>query len=102
MIDEEWIIADLHVHSRFSRACSKNINFENLVKWARIKGLHLLGTGDFTHPIWFNEIKNGFEAKDGLYYYNGFPFIITGEISLMYTQDRGRRIHLLVLVPNLE
>ena len=54
---DDWMISDLHIHSRFSRACSKNINFENLVKWAKVKGLDLLGTGDFTHPIWIEEIK---------------------------------------------
>jgi PHP family Zn ribbon phosphoesterase len=54
--------ADLHIHSRFSRACSKNITIENLVKYAKIKGLNLLGTGDFTHPLWLKEIK-GKEEK---------------------------------------
>jgi len=49
----EVLLADFHIHSRFSQACSRNITFENLVKWARIKGLNLLGTGDFTHPEWF-------------------------------------------------
>ncbi|MBU0894060.1 MAG: endonuclease Q family protein [Nanoarchaeota archaeon] len=103
MINEDFIIADLHIHSRFSRACSKNITFENLVKYARIKGLNLLGTGDFTHPEWFKEIKEKFiDKKKGIYYYNDFPFLITGEISLMYTQGHGRRVHLVVLVPNLE
>jgi len=125
------MIVDLHIHSRFSRACSKNIDFENLVKWAKIKGLDVLGTGDFTHPVWFNEIKEKFVEKNGLYYYQGFPFVITGEISLMYTQEsvpsdspnsrprssldytaslakslatrsKGRRIHLVVLVPSIE
>lgn len=102
MKKENWMIADFHIHSRFSRACSKSIDFENLVKWAKIKGLDLLGTGDFTHPIWFNEIKEKLIEKKGLYYYQGFPFIISGEISLMYTQERGRRIHLVLLVPNIE
>ncbi len=96
------MISDLHIHSRFSRACSKAITFENLVKWARIKGLHLLGTGDFTHPIWFKEIKEKLIEKKGLYYYDDFPFIITGEISLIYTQERGRKVHLVVLVPSVE
>ncbi len=96
------MIADLHIHSRFSRACSKDLNFENLVKWAKIKGLHLLGTGDFTHPIWFKEIKEKLIEKNGLYYYNGFPFIITGEISLIYTQERGRKVHLVLLIPSVE
>ena len=101
-MEENWTIADLHIHSRFSQACSKNINFENLVKWAKIKGLNLLGTGDFTHPVWFSEIKEKLIEKNGLYYYQDFPFVISGEISLIYTQEKGRRIHLVVLVPNLE
>tara|TARA_Y100000034_G_scaffold17454_1_gene19094 strand:+ start:10998 stop:12197 length:1200 start_codon:yes stop_codon:yes gene_type:complete len=101
MIDKNYMISDLHIHSRFSRACSKNIDFSNLVKWAKIKGLHLLGTGDFTHPIWFEDIKK-LKEKKGFYYYNDFPFIISGEISLIYTQDKGRRIHLVLLVPNIE
>ncbi len=102
MLDENSMIADLHIHSRFSRACSRNINFENLVKWAKIKGLNLLGTGDFTHPQWFEEIKKLKENGKGFYYYDDFPFIITGEVSLMYTQGRGRRIHLNLLIPSIE
>ena len=61
------IFADLHIHSKFSRACSKDLDFDNLVKWAKIKGINLLGTGDFTHPVWFEEIKKlmeeGFSLK---------------------------------------
>ncbi|MDD5012175.1 MAG: endonuclease Q family protein [Candidatus Nanoarchaeia archaeon] len=100
---DEVLFSDFHIHSRFSRACSTNINFENLVKWAKIKGLNLLGTGDFTHPLWLKEIKEKLtDEGNGFYYYDDFPFIITGEISLVYTQNRGRRIHLVLLVPNLE
>ena len=98
---KEIMIGDLHIHSRFSRACSKDINFENLVKWAKIKGLNFLGTGDFTHPKWFEEISE-LKEKNGLYYYKDFPFVITGEISLIYTDLRGRRVHLNLLVPSLE
>jgi uncharacterized protein (TIGR00375 family) len=99
---DEFLFSDFHIHSRFSRACSTNITIENLVKWAKIKGINLLGTGDFTHPQWFKEIKEKLVEKNGFYYYEDFPFIITGEISLIYTQERGRRIHLVILVPNLE
>ncbi len=98
----EITIADLHIHSKYSRACSTNLSFENLVKWAKIKGLNLIGTGDFTHPIWIKEIKEKLVEKNGLYYFGDFPFVITGEICLMYTQGRGRRIHLVLLVPNLD
>jgi len=97
----EVLIADLHIHSKYSRATSINLSFENLVKWARIKGLNLLGTGDFTHPKWLEEIKQLEGNGNGIYSYKGFPFIITGEISLIYTQDRGRRIHLVILIPNI-
>lgn len=102
MIKENYMIADLHIHSRFSRACSKNIDFDKLVKYAKIKGLNLLGTGDFTHPIWFEEVKKMKSNGKGIYLYQKFPFIITGEVSLMYTQERGRRVHLVLLIPNID
>lgn len=98
----EKMFADFHLHSRFSRACSRDITLENLVKWAKVKGLDLLGTGDFTHPQWFEEIKK-LREKDGFYYYQDFPFIITGEISLIYSQDgKGRKVHLNMLIPSVE
>ncbi len=95
------IIADLHIHSKYSRATSKQLSFENLAGYAKIKGIDVLGTGDFTHPEYFKEIKK-LKEKNGIYYWNNFPFIITGEISLIYTQGRGRRVHLVLLVPNIE
>jgi len=99
----DWMIADLHIHSRFSRACSSRLNIENLVKWAKIKGLNLLGTGDFSHPIWLKEIKEKLKSNGkGLYFYEDFPFIITGEISFIYTQGRGRKVHLVLLLPSIE
>ena len=100
---EQEIIADLHIHSRFSRACSKNITIDNLEKYARIKGLNLLGTGDFQHAGWFNEL-NELEERDGLLFTKtGFPFLWQSEISLMYSQGgKGRRIHFVLLAPNKE
>jgi uncharacterized protein (TIGR00375 family) len=102
IIQSNWFFVDLHIHSKYSRACSTNLSLDNLVKWAKIKGLNLIGTGDFTHPIWNKELKERLKEKNGFYYYEDFPFIITGEVSLMYTQGRGRRIHLVLLVPNLD
>lgn len=99
---DEVIFGDFHIHSKYSRACSKNISFENLVKWAKIKGLNLLGTGDFTHPLWIKEIKEKLVEKNGFYFYEDFPFVITGEISFIYTKGKGRRIHLNMLVPSIE
>ncbi len=97
------IISDLHIHSRFSRATSKQINIENLEKYAKIKGLNLLGTGDFTHPEWIKELKENLkEDKTGiLKSKNNFPFLLQTEISLIYTQEnKGRRIHNVILSPS--
>jgi uncharacterized protein (TIGR00375 family) len=110
MEKQEQIIADLHIHSRFSRACSKEINIPNLVKWARVKGVGLLGTGDFTHDEWLSELKESLKEEregEGIFYYedgNGrFPFILSHEISLIYTQNgKGRKVHLVYLVPSFE
>jgi len=100
----DWLFADLHLHSRFSRACSSSLNFDNLVKWAKIKGLNLLGTGDFTHPVWFKEIKEKLKPNGkGMYSYQGFDFVITGELSFIYTHNgRGRKVHLNFLIPSIE
>ncbi len=99
------IIADFQIHSRFSRACSKNINLDNLEKYARIKGIDILGTGDFQHPKWFEEITKNLEEDDYgiLKSKTGFSFLWQTEVSLMYTQDKkGRRIHYLIFSPGLE
>jgi uncharacterized protein (TIGR00375 family) len=99
------IIADLHIHSRFSRATSESLNIKNLEKYARIKGVNLLGTGDFTHPGWIKELKQ-YLQEDGsgiLRTETGFPFILQTEVSLIYTQDgKGRKIHNVVLAKNFE
>ncbi len=98
-------IADLHIHSSYSRACSKDLNLENLEKYARIKGIGLLGTGDFTHPKWIQEIKSKLrEDENGILYSSGgFPFIWQTELSLAYTQNgKGRRIHYIILAPSGE
>ena len=99
------LISDLHIHSRFSRATSKQLNIENLEKYAKIKGVNLLGTSDFTHPEWIKELKQELtEDKTGiLKTKNNFPFILQTELSLIYTQDnKGRRVHNVVLAPNFE
>ena len=99
------IIADLHIHSSYSRACSKDLNLENLEKYARIKGVGLLGTGDFTHPKWIQEIKSKLrEDENGILYSStGFPFVWQTELSLAYTQNgKGRRIHYIILAPSGE
>jgi len=106
-LEDKDIIADLHIHSRFSRATSKSLDILNLVKWARVKGVNLLGTGDISHEKWLEEIRAKLVEKDGIYWFQDekgrFPFILTGEISLVFTSGgKGRRVHLVYLVPSLE
>jgi len=99
------IYADLHIHSKFSRATSKNLTIENLEKYARIKGLNLLGTGDFTHPKWLGILKEKL-SEDGsgfLKTKSGFDFVLQAELSNMYRQDdKGRRVHNIILAPSFE
>ncbi len=101
------IIADLHIHSSYARGCSKSITIPNLEKYAKIKGINLLGTGDFTHPKWFEHLKENLEetsAGSGIYQSEkGQKFLLSTEISLMYSQGgKGRKLHLVMLAKNLD
>ena len=86
-------IADLHIHSKYSRATSKELEPEPLDAWARRKGIGLVGTGDFTHPTWRAELRDKLaEAEEGLYTLKGAGpdaprFVITGEISSIYKKN---------------
>ena len=109
-------IADLHIHSRFSRATSRDGDLPHLDWWARRKGIALVGTGDFTHPAWRAELREQLlPAEEGLYRLRDdlrLPdapggvaprFLITGEISCIYKRDgRTRKVHNLILLPSLE
>jgi uncharacterized protein (TIGR00375 family) len=109
-------IADLHIHSRYSRATSNNMSIESLWKWAQLKGITVIGTGDFTHPKWFQELKeklepfgnNLFKLKDNLKEDNiplscksGVYFMLTAEISTIYSKKgRTRKIHNIIFAPD--
>lgn len=111
-------IADLHIHSRYSRATSRDLTPEQLDFQARKKGIRLLGTGDFTHPAWREELKEKLiPAEDGLYRFREdcvlspeagaeeerTRFVVSGEISSIYKQDgKVRKVHSLILLPGLE
>ena len=99
------IVADLHVHSPFARACSKDITLETLVKYARLKGIDLLGTGDFTHPTWMANLKAQL-TEDGsgiLRGPGGFPFLLQTEVANIFSQGgRVRKVHNLILAPSFE
>lgn len=101
-------IADFHLHSKYSRATSQNMNLETLNTWAKLKGIRLLGTGDFTHPTYLLELKTKLESLgNGLFVLKDDPrgtyFILTCEVSNVF-QYRGktRRIHNIIFAPNLE
>ena len=110
------LIADLHIHSKYSRATSGECVPEHLDLWARRKGIGLLGTGDFTHPAWRQELRDKLvPAEEGLYtlreglHVEGAAgterprFVVTGEISSIYKKDgRVRKVHNLILLPGLE
>jgi DNA helicase-2/ATP-dependent DNA helicase PcrA len=113
--------ADLHIHSRFSRACSKDCNIEQLSWWALRKGLTVLGTGDFTHPAWAAELRETLvPAEPGLFRIRPelekrlirdtpascagtVRFMLSVEISTIYRRDeRTRKVHHLVYAPSFE
>lgn len=111
-------IADLHIHSHYSMATSKDCTPEHLDLWARKKGIHIIGSGDFTHPAWRRELSEKLApAEDGLYVLKKEyriadssaadtiqpRFIITGEISSIYKKHgRVRKVHSLILLPGLD
>jgi uncharacterized protein (TIGR00375 family) len=100
-------VADFHIHSKYSRAVSPLMNLENLDKWARIKGIKVLGTGDFTHPKWFDEIKENLEpAETGLFKFKKTDsptrFILTAEISCIFSKGgKVRKIHIILFAPSI-
>lgn len=102
------ITMDAHIHSRYSRATSQNLNVDGLYEWAQYKGINVIGTGDFTHPFWLNELKQKLvERGDGLLKYknaddkDGPLFILSTELSCIYSQGgKGRRIHLVIFAPS--
>lgn len=99
------IFADLHLHSHYSRATSNDMNIENLEKNAKLKGLNLLGTGDFTHPLWLKELKRNLTEEKGLFHYKdeSIRFMLQAEVSNIYNQDEKlRKIHNVILSPSFE
>ena len=113
--NENMYIADLHIHSKYSRATSRSGDVPNLDLWARRKGIGLVGTGDFTHPAWREELADSLKpAEEGLYVikdakrltdFRDFAaaprFVISGEISCIYKQDgKVRKVHNVILLPS--
>ncbi len=100
---------DLHIHSKYSRATSLRMNFKEMSRYAEMKGLDLLGTGDFTHPSWFEECRTYLrEVGDSGVYApidsnTHIRYMITSEVSTVFTfEDKVRKIHHIIFAPNLE
>ncbi|MEW6109416.1 MAG: endonuclease Q family protein [Nitrospirota bacterium] len=109
-------IADLHIHSKYSRATSRDMSPESLWKWAQLKGITVIGTGDFTHPEWIKELKEKTEpAGRGVFTIkdtfrgNDIPesckadvyFLLTAEISCIYSKNgKTRKIHSIIFAPD--
>lgn len=105
------IVADLHLHSKYSRAVSQKMDLIEISKWASLKGINLVATGDWTHPLWLREIKSNLkEINPGIFTLVKKPvdqkypvnFLLSTEISSIYTQgDKTRRVHNLIFAPSL-
>jgi DNA helicase II / ATP-dependent DNA helicase PcrA len=115
----ESFLADLHIHSRYSRACSRSLTPETIARWAQIKGLGVVSTGDITHPAWLSELEEAL-VEDGTGFLrlredraesaaSSVPsacrspvrFILSGEVSTIYKEGaRTRKVHHLILVPD--
>ncbi len=109
-------IADLHIHSKYSRATSREMSPESIWRWAQLKGVGVVGTGDFTHPGWFRELQEKLEPEgNGLFRLKDpfrrddvprscradVHFLLSAEISCIYSKGgRTRKIHSIVLVPD--
>jgi len=114
-------IADFHIHSHYSRATSKEMDIVSLAKWGQLKGINVIGTGDFTHPRWFEELYEKLEpAEEGLFKLkdkyaeqiqtqipkscqNEIRFVLTAEISSIYKKNgKVRKIHNVIVAPKFE
>src|SRR3989338_5847050 len=101
-------VADFHIHSKYSRATAKDMDLESLDKWAKTKGINVLGTGDFTHPGWLKNLKEKLEpAEAGLFKLkkgeSDIRSMLTAEISCIYSKNnKVRKIHIIVFSPSFE
>lgn len=97
-------VADFHVHSKYSRATSRDMDVEHIAQWAKLKGISLMGTGDFTHHLWLEELRTKLEPTGkGLSVYQGVHFVLSAEVSSIYSKGgRTYRIHNVILAPSFK
>jgi DNA helicase-2/ATP-dependent DNA helicase PcrA len=116
-----WFIADLHIHSHYSVATSKAMEPESLHRWAQLKGITVVGTGDCTHPGWLEELQEKLQpAEPGLYQLKTdlatsvdatvpnlcrepVRFLLSAEVSSIYKKNgRTRKVHNLIFLPDMD
>jgi len=97
-------VADFHIHSKYSRATSRDMDVAHIAQWAKLKGISLMGTGDFTHHLWLEELRTKLESTGkGLYVYDGVHFVLSAEVSSIYAKGgRTYRIHNVILAPSFK
>jgi uncharacterized protein (TIGR00375 family) len=97
-------IADFHIHSKYSRATSPSMDVENLAKHAKMKGISLVGTGDFTHPLWLKELKDKLRPLgNGLFDYDGTSFMLTSEVNNVFSKGgKIKQVHNILFAPSFE
>ncbi len=97
-------IADFHIHSKYSRATSKDMDIDHISKWASLKGINLMGTGDFTHPDWLRELKGKLaNVEYGIYSHENIFYMLTAEVNNIYFKTgRTRKIHNIIFCPSFE
>ena len=104
------VVADLHIHSKYSRATSQNMDITEITRFAKIKGLTLVGTGDFTHPKWFSELSEELTEVSGSSLYGSakhpespIRYMLTAEVCTIFTVDeKSKKIHHVLFTPSLE
>ncbi|MEW6482940.1 MAG: endonuclease Q family protein, partial [bacterium] len=97
-------IADFHLHSKYSRATSADMDIPEMARFAKLKGISLLGSSDFTHPVWLSNLKAHLKEIEGnLFEHNGVKFILTSEVSNIYKdKEKLVKVHIIIFSPSLE
>ncbi|MEW6679789.1 MAG: endonuclease Q family protein [bacterium] len=97
-------IADFHLHSKYSRATSADMDIPEMARFAKLKGISLLGSSDFTHPVWLSNLKAHLKEIEGnLFEHNGIKFILTSEVSNIYKdKEKLAKVHIIIFSPSFE
>jgi len=104
MSDGMLVIADLHLHSKYARATSKEMDLKGIAKGAKLKGLNVVGTGDFTHPTWLEELKDKLKPLgNGLFEYDNVYFLLSCEVATHFEYEgKERKVHHVIHAPSFE